>query len=81
MQFNQHRATSIDTAPWLESDLRLFEDVLGVGFFYYGPRLWMVGEVEPLKALQDAATRSFGFLRCAALPVFIVAAEIAGDQV
>jgi hypothetical protein len=57
VQFNRHQATSIDTASWLEPDLRLFEDVLGVGFFYYGPRLWMLGEVEPLKALQNPSTR------------------------
>jgi hypothetical protein len=58
VQFNKHQSTSIDTAPWLKPDLRLFKAVLGVGFFYYGPRLWMLGEVEPLKALRDPATRS-----------------------
>jgi len=58
VQFNTHQSTSIDTSPWFEPDLRLIEEVLGVGFFYYGPRFWMFGEVEPLKALQDAATRA-----------------------
>jgi hypothetical protein len=24
------------TSPWFEPDLRLIEEVLGVGFFYYG---------------------------------------------
>jgi hypothetical protein len=57
IQFNQHQRTSIIPAPWLESDVRLIERVLGVGFFYYGPRLWMVGEIEPLKALQLPAER------------------------
>jgi hypothetical protein len=56
--FNEHQSTSIDTSPWFEPDLRLIEKAIGVGFFYYGPRLWMVGEVEPLKALQDSATRA-----------------------
>ncbi len=58
IQFNDRQSTSIDTAPWFEPDLHLFEQVIGVGFFYYGPRLWMIGEVEPLKALQDATTKT-----------------------
>ena len=49
VQFNKHQPTSLDVAPWLEPDLRLIEDKLKVGFFHYSPRLWMVGEVEPLK--------------------------------
>lgn len=55
--FNKHQTTSINTAPWFEPDLRLIEKTLGVGFFYYGPRGWMLGDVEPLKALQHKATR------------------------
>jgi hypothetical protein len=31
--------------------------VTGLGFFYYGPRLWMIGEVHPLKALLHPDTR------------------------
>lgn len=58
VQFNDRQSTSIDTASWLEPDLHLFEKAIGVGFFYYGPRLWMVGEVEPLIDLQDATTRA-----------------------
>jgi hypothetical protein len=57
VQFNKRQPTSIDVAPWLEPDLRLIEKTLQVGFFHYGPRLWMVGEVEPLKALQEPSTR------------------------
>jgi hypothetical protein len=57
VQFNDRQSTSINTSPWLEADLHLIEKALGVGFFLYGPRLWMVGEVEPLKALQHASTR------------------------
>lgn len=52
IQFNEHQTTSINVAPWLTHDVQLFERFLGVGFFHYGPRLWMIGEVEPLKALQ-----------------------------
>jgi hypothetical protein len=57
VQFNKHQSTSLDVAPWLKSDLRLIEDGLKVGFFPYFPRLWMVGEVEPLTALRNAASR------------------------
>ncbi|WP_218118946.1 RES family NAD+ phosphorylase [Nitrosospira sp. Nsp1] len=55
--FNQHQKTCIDFSPWLAPDIKLFERLLGVGFFHYGPRLWMVGEIEPLKALQKFRTR------------------------
>ena len=58
VQFNQHQSTSVSTSPWFEEDIRLIEKTIGVGFFYYGPRLWMVGEVEPLKALQDPSSRA-----------------------
>lgn len=57
IQFNEHQKTSIDVAPWLSSDIQIFERLLGVGFFHYGPRLWMVGEVEPLKRLQKKKSR------------------------
>ncbi len=51
VQFNEHQTTSISAAAWFEPDLRLIQKAIGVGFFYYGPRLWMVGEVEPLNRL------------------------------
>jgi RES domain len=55
--FNDHQKTSINVPPWLKGDIGLIERILGVGFFLYGPRLWMLGEIEPLKALQDPTTR------------------------
>src|SRR5262245_8537052 len=58
VQFNSHQKTSINAAPWFEPDLHAIEKALGVGFFHYGPRLWMIGEVEPLKALRRRATRA-----------------------
>jgi len=58
VQFNDHQTTSIETSPWFEADIRLIEKAIGVGFFYYGPRMWMVGEVEPLKALQKSKSKS-----------------------
>jgi hypothetical protein len=58
VQFNTHQETSIDLSPQLAEDVKLFEKVLGIGFFYYGPRLWMVGEVTPLNELLEEATRA-----------------------
>jgi len=58
VQFNQHQSTSISTSPWFEQDIRLIERTIGVGFFYYEPRLWMIGEVKPLKALQEPTSRA-----------------------
>lgn len=59
VQFNEHRYghNDIGVSAWLVRDLELISETLHVGFFPYGPRLWMVGEVEPLKALQDPTTR------------------------
>lgn len=33
IQFNEHQQTSIDIAPWLKDDVKLIEQLLGVGFF------------------------------------------------
>ena len=59
VQFNEHHygKSDISPSPWLKNDVKLIEDAAGIGFFHYGPRFWMFGEVEPLKALQDPATR------------------------
>jgi hypothetical protein len=56
--FNEVRETDINTPAWLESDVKLIGRLLGVGLFYYGPRLWMLGQVEPLEALQKEKARS-----------------------
>jgi hypothetical protein len=53
IQFNQGQKTSITMPSWLEADVRLIERALCVSFFHCGPRLCMIGEFEPLKALQD----------------------------
>ena len=57
VQFNHLRRTEIAMPRSLSSDVALFEAELGVGFFYYGPRLWMAGEIEPLKRLQREESR------------------------
>lgn len=58
VQFNRYQPTSIDVMPWLRSDLELISRTLGVGFFHYGPPLWTLGEVEPLKALQEKSLQA-----------------------
>jgi len=59
VQFNEYHfgKSDISPSPWLASDMKLLEDAARVGFFHYGPRLWMLGEIEPLKDLQDSAKR------------------------
>lgn len=59
IQFNeqQYKKSSIDVSKWIEDDIKLIEDTIKIGFFYYGPRLWMVGEVEPLKKLESKSER------------------------
>lgn len=57
IQFNEHQTGCLEAAGRLERDIDLLQRTLGVGFFYYGPRLWMVGEIEPLKDLQRKRTR------------------------
>jgi len=54
IQFNEHHEGVGDIVfPGnLEQDAKLVAKLINIGFFLYGPRLWMVGEVEPLKSLQ-----------------------------
>lgn len=58
IEFNEHQKTDINVPDQLIKDIRIFESELGIGFFYYGPRLWMVGQNEPLIQLQNLKTRS-----------------------
>jgi hypothetical protein len=58
IQFNGRRQSEIQVPNWLANDITLFEDLLGVGFFYYGPRTWMIGEVTPLLHLQETESRA-----------------------
>lgn len=60
IQFNDHHfgTSDISPSPWLKDDIKLIEDAAKIGFFHYGPRLWMVGEIEPLKDLLDPTKRS-----------------------
>ncbi|WP_255219077.1 RES family NAD+ phosphorylase [Paraburkholderia kururiensis] len=58
VQFNRKQTTTINVSPWLKPDLALFERLLGIGFFHYGPRLWMLGHVTPLEHLRNSGTRA-----------------------
>lgn len=58
IQPNEHQITSVKFSDWLEPDVRLFEKWFKIGFFHYGPRAWMYGQIEPLEDLQDTKKRS-----------------------
>lgn len=60
LQFNEfhHGKTDVEFDERLRADALLIGQAAGIGFFYYGPRLWMVGEVEPLKALKRPESRA-----------------------
>lgn len=58
LQFNYNGKSDVVPASWLESDLLLLQKTTGTCVFRYGPRLWMIGEIEPLKELQDPSLRS-----------------------
>lgn len=59
VQYNKHqfRRGDYDGPPWMKRDLGAITESVHVGFFQYGPRLWMLGEVYPLKDLQDEQKR------------------------
>lgn len=59
IQFNKYNKTEwFGSSMKLNHDTDLIAKVLEVGFFYYGPRLWMVGHIEPLEALQSKNERN-----------------------
>jgi len=55
IQFNEQRynQSDIDVPSQLADDVKLIEKAGEIGLFYYGPRLWMLGHIEPLKSLQN----------------------------
>ncbi len=57
VEYNQYRTTDVDFVGSLNNDATLISNTLGIGFFYYGPRFWMLGQIEPLLQLQDPDTR------------------------
>ena len=57
LQVNELQEQTITGFNGLESDLTLLSLKLNLRVFRYGPRLWMIGQVEPLKALHHPDTR------------------------
>ncbi len=59
IQYNEYHygRSDISPSPWLKNDIKLIEEAAKIGFFHYGPRLWMLGEVYPLKDLQEPLKR------------------------
>lgn len=57
IQFNDKRTCEIEFSGNLKKDVELLESKIKLGLFYYGPRLWMIGEVEPLKDLINERKR------------------------
>jgi len=54
----QHKdKTDIEVSVWLKADLKILTKFGTMGLFYYGPRLWMIGEIEPLKSLLNKKER------------------------
>ena len=51
-KFNEGEGNSNLEIKDLENDIKLIEDKAHIHFFKYGPPMWMLGEIEPLKALQ-----------------------------
>lgn len=45
IQFNEYHygKSTVAPSPWLKKDIKLIEEAAHIGFFHYGPRLWMVG--------------------------------------
>lgn len=60
LQYNEHHYNdnSFSIGYSIDKDIRLLESTLKIGIFHYGPRLWMLGEIEPLKKLQNKRTRT-----------------------
>ncbi|ATP56250.1 hypothetical protein CPT03_07090 [Pedobacter ginsengisoli] len=54
IKYNEHHngIGDIDFPEPLAEDAKIIAELLQIGFFLYPPRLWMVGEIEPLKSLQ-----------------------------
>jgi len=60
IQMNEHQYGNkgINFPSWLIKDAHLIQDTLKEGLFYYGPRMWRVGEIEPLKLLQNRGRKN-----------------------
>ncbi|MNV34523.1 RES domain protein [compost metagenome] len=52
-----YRNSDVIFPTWLQKDAEILQDVLEVGLFHYGPPLWRLGEIEPLKRLRSRKTQ------------------------
>lgn len=78
LQFNEQHFSESDVhfSSQLKEDAALIEKKAKIGLFYYGPRLWMVGEIEPLKSLQSKIQRTEIIQRILKIyPVFQIATQ------
>ena len=59
LQFNKHHVPSEKEAipEGMSEDVKRIEEGAEIGLFRYGPRFWMIGEIEPLKALIGTEER------------------------
>tara|TARA_R110000787_G_scaffold281399_1_gene392675 strand:+ start:4877 stop:6133 length:1257 start_codon:yes stop_codon:yes gene_type:complete len=59
VQFNELRFGDGDYegSKWLNNDVTLISEKAQIGLFHYGPRMWLLGNIEPLEALQAPARR------------------------
>ena len=58
IKFNNKRPSDIGTCPgWPSGDAALFEEVLKIGFFWYGPPDWQVGINDNLAKLEQQDER------------------------
>lgn len=57
--FNEHQRTGERLRSCFGKDVDLISEKLGVGFFNYGPRMWMLGDITPLQDLIDPDTRDY----------------------
>ena len=52
LMFNEYQKTDVDFGIFIKQDIPLIESILGIGFFYYAPRLYNVGSIAQLEKLQ-----------------------------
>ena len=57
IQYNYQNTGDLEFDGQLSRDVKLLQDVLGIGLFHYGPRLWMLGHITPLEELRQIDTR------------------------
>lgn len=58
IQYNDLRDCEIEFFDDLKLDVDMISKYIKLGLFLYGPRLWMLGEIEPLKQLINNDERN-----------------------